>query len=183
MICTNCNNEIDNDSNFCKYCGTKVVKANVCPKCGAENLPKDARFCPDCGCKIQGISIEISLHSFVKEKILPFWPAPNAGALLSNENIQHLKDALDKISTNISHDNLRETDKQRCKFVEQAIKSILDITGGYKPHYDVIIRENPAYTIFWENLKKECGENNYNPYWHYNSGIFADRLIKKIQNL
>lgn len=49
MICPNCNMEIDNDSNFCKYCGTKVMKANVCPKCGAEHLPNDAKFCPDCG--------------------------------------------------------------------------------------------------------------------------------------
>lgn len=53
MKCKNCNKEIDNDSNFCKYCGTKVVKANVCPKCGAEHLPKDAKFCPDCGASLE----------------------------------------------------------------------------------------------------------------------------------
>ena len=42
MICPNCNMEIDNDSNFCKYCGTKVMKANVCPKCGAPLFDEKA---------------------------------------------------------------------------------------------------------------------------------------------
>lgn len=49
MICPNCNKQIDEDSNFCKYCGSKVVVANKCPHCGAIPLPKDAKFCPDCG--------------------------------------------------------------------------------------------------------------------------------------
>lgn len=49
MICQNCKKQIDEDSNFCKYCGSKVVIANKCPHCGATPLPKDAKFCPDCG--------------------------------------------------------------------------------------------------------------------------------------
>lgn len=49
MICQNCKKRIDDDSNFCKYCGSKVIVANKCPHCGATPLPKDAKFCPDCG--------------------------------------------------------------------------------------------------------------------------------------
>lgn len=52
MKCQKCNKIIDEDSNFCKYCGTKVIQANVCPKCGAKHLPKDAKFCPDCGASL-----------------------------------------------------------------------------------------------------------------------------------
>ena len=47
-----CNKTIDDNSNFCMYCGAKVIKV-CCPNCGSDNFPKDAHFCPDCGYKLQ----------------------------------------------------------------------------------------------------------------------------------
>ena len=52
MICIKSNTTIDDNSNFCMYCGAKVIKM-CCPNCGSDNFPKDAHFCPDCGYKLQ----------------------------------------------------------------------------------------------------------------------------------
>lgn len=53
MLCPNCRKQIDENSNFCQHCGSKVVVENKCPHCGAMPLPLDAKFCPDCGKAIE----------------------------------------------------------------------------------------------------------------------------------
>lgn len=53
MICPNCKKQINDDSSFCQYCGSKIVVENKCPHCGAHPLPKDSKFCPDCGHRIE----------------------------------------------------------------------------------------------------------------------------------
>ena len=50
MICFKCKQNIDDDSNYCKYCGAK--QAQECPECGAA-VPADARFCPKCDALVQ----------------------------------------------------------------------------------------------------------------------------------
>ena len=50
MICFKCRKTIDEDSNYCKYCGAK--QAQTCPECGATVSP-DARFCPQCDALVQ----------------------------------------------------------------------------------------------------------------------------------
>lgn len=62
MKCPNCNSNILADSKFCNYCGSKITKTNVCPKCGSDNLPKDSKFCPDCGYKIMFEANEILIN-------------------------------------------------------------------------------------------------------------------------
>lgn len=258
MKCENCNKEIDHDSNFCKYCGAKVVKANVCSKCGAERLPKDAKFCPDCGASlvmkdestirqeaekivekypngyrryvIRGelphfssrvglkncekiIAMEgkisamedtvekerIKIHpkakitdkkpddfnvcTFVKSSVIPFWPKAGSGTLLSENNKYNLKNALKVISSKAKDSSMSELNKMRLAFVEQSLKAILDVSNGCTPYFRGIIQSCPVYSAFWESLRDECGENNCNKYWHYNSGTFADRLIDKMQSL
>ncbi|NLI91238.1 MAG: zinc-ribbon domain-containing protein [Peptococcaceae bacterium] len=52
--CQNCNNTIDTDSVFCKYCGSKIESEErkytilKCNQCQAEN-DLDADFCKHCG--------------------------------------------------------------------------------------------------------------------------------------
>lgn len=257
MICTNCNNEIDNDSNFCKYCGTKVVKANVCPKCGAEHLPKDAKFCPDCGAPLvmkdeaairQGaarivekypkgykrfvlrrllphfssrigiascekiismesdiadaentISIEeseykkkierktnaqnteyVSPSNFVKSHVQPYWP--QHGKEMEQSKVDALKHAINIISKT-KRENLSELYLSKYQFIEQCIKAILDISQGCAPNYRGLLQQSSNYWSFWQETKRECGEGNYNKYWHYNSGVFADRVLEQLKKL
>lgn len=47
-ICA-CGAENDDDSNYCKACGKKLVKD--CAACGAS-VPPDAEYCPQCGSKL-----------------------------------------------------------------------------------------------------------------------------------
>ena len=50
MICFKCKQNIDDDSNYCKYCAAK--QAIECGECGAA-VPADARFCPRCDALVQ----------------------------------------------------------------------------------------------------------------------------------
>jgi DNA-directed RNA polymerase subunit RPC12/RpoP len=59
MECSNCGKKLDNDSEFCYFCGNKMEKDKKpknleesekikCPKCG-ENMNKDWGYCYHCG--------------------------------------------------------------------------------------------------------------------------------------
>lgn len=48
MKCKYCNNEIDEGSVFCGYCGKKQPEVKYCIKCGQEISPDDV-FCGFCG--------------------------------------------------------------------------------------------------------------------------------------
>ncbi len=55
MKCTNCNNEIAENTKFCKFCGTPVKKEEkplVCPFCNAQ-VKIGASFCTSCGKKLE----------------------------------------------------------------------------------------------------------------------------------
>ena len=47
-ICPNCHKEFNDDINFCKSCGTKLVDQLTCPNCGETISPNDL-FCGKCG--------------------------------------------------------------------------------------------------------------------------------------
>ena len=48
MKCAKCNAEIEQDAQFCPYCGNAVNHGRHCVKCG-EHLDDDSDFCPYCG--------------------------------------------------------------------------------------------------------------------------------------
>ena len=52
-ICPNCGNKVDNDSDFCVFCGTKYVEPMIrkCISCGMT-VEEDDEFCPFCGAKV-----------------------------------------------------------------------------------------------------------------------------------
>ncbi len=57
--CSNCNNLIEIEKNFCSQCGARSIPNSVkksnhqltCDKCGAD-LGQDQKYCSDCGVKI-----------------------------------------------------------------------------------------------------------------------------------
>lgn len=57
MKCVKCNSEIDNDAQFCPYCGKEVEHGRLCVKCG-EPLDDDSDFCPYCGTKQNNVVVE-----------------------------------------------------------------------------------------------------------------------------
>lgn len=51
MKCPKCNEEIDDRTNYCPYCGEETAP-KVCPKCRQQYSNKKFSFCPDCGTKL-----------------------------------------------------------------------------------------------------------------------------------
>ncbi len=51
LQCPKCHNEIDEESRFCRNCGTQIVVMNRCPECRSE-LPPGAKFCSNCGSRL-----------------------------------------------------------------------------------------------------------------------------------
>lgn len=55
-FCHNCGKENEDSSNFCMYCGTKLIKNSIrCIKCGEIN-EYDSNFCINCGNKLNEIN-------------------------------------------------------------------------------------------------------------------------------
>lgn len=57
MKCVKCNADIEQDAQFCPYCGTRVVYTRCCTKCG-KPLDEDSDFCPYCGTKQDSVNTE-----------------------------------------------------------------------------------------------------------------------------
>jgi len=67
MKCIKCNAEIEQEAQFCPYCGTKVVYTRCCTKCG-KPLDEDSDFCPYCGTKQDSVNTESEL---IEEVVQP----------------------------------------------------------------------------------------------------------------
>ena len=50
--CETCGLEVLPEYNFCKNCGSKVIKERLCSKCNIS-LKVDGDYCPNCGSKFQ----------------------------------------------------------------------------------------------------------------------------------
>ena len=81
MYCNNCGSKLDDNSKFCKECGTKVEKENndnktevkekkkeivKCPSCG-EILDSFVARCPSCGNEIRNVGKSKTLIDFEKK--------------------------------------------------------------------------------------------------------------------
>lgn len=51
MFCSNCGKLVENDAQFCSYCGTRISVKLFCSNCGKE-LEQGGDFCPYCGTRI-----------------------------------------------------------------------------------------------------------------------------------
>lgn len=50
--CPHCTAPIDDDAEFCVYCGSKIEKTPCCPNCGNAIEP-GTKFCTNCGAKLE----------------------------------------------------------------------------------------------------------------------------------
>ena len=68
MKCSKCGRIIPDDSAFCRFCGSKVVRELecICPECGKEN-PVDSLFCRYCGSPIEAEDSELEENDFDDE--------------------------------------------------------------------------------------------------------------------
>ena len=70
MKCLNCNKEINDNSNFCEYCGKRVEKeiinSNNCIHCGAVLM--GGNFCVECGWSINNTSNHITALTITRIK-------------------------------------------------------------------------------------------------------------------
>lgn len=48
IICPNCGKELEEGTQFCDNCGTKIIETVFCPNCG-EQTSTEFPFCPKCG--------------------------------------------------------------------------------------------------------------------------------------
>lgn len=54
MKCTNCNNNIRENTKFCTYCGISLQNLSICSNCNSE-ICKNANFCTYCGISTKNI--------------------------------------------------------------------------------------------------------------------------------
>ena len=64
-ICKNCGKEIEDQYNFCLYCGEKLPKHLICPECEKEYTEADFDFCGKCGGRLVDIEDYKNEKSFV----------------------------------------------------------------------------------------------------------------------
>lgn len=85
MKCLNCNNEINDNSNFCEFCGYKVEK-NIpknlfCTNCG--NKLDGGNFCSSCGMKVNDNQLSTSISDYQSSNI------SNDNVLVNELNIEN----------------------------------------------------------------------------------------------
>ena len=61
MQCENCHREIDEDVNYCPYCGSKVG-SRECPKCH-NSVSEQDKFCSRCGQPLDDYSTETTFRN------------------------------------------------------------------------------------------------------------------------
>ena len=87
MKCPSCNEEINDDSNFCKFCGFNL---NV-----IEDLPSEKMFCHNCGKLIDNNS---EYCTFCGVKVEPIILEKPISILLSEANEQLMHENFDESS-------------------------------------------------------------------------------------
>lgn len=72
MKCLNCSKEINDNSNFCEFCGSKVEKivpkSLFCTNCG--NKLDGGNFCSCCGMKVSNNQIENEVNNISNENVI-----------------------------------------------------------------------------------------------------------------
>ncbi len=69
MYCKNCGLQIDDDSNYCCFCGIKISEPIFCSGCGREAKPH-ANYCHNCGTKLDKNVKTEKIKIEKKEKIV-----------------------------------------------------------------------------------------------------------------
>lgn len=138
---------------------TKEVKTNV-------NSSQDAEVCTP--------------SFFANRYVLPYWP--QRGKELQAIKYDRLMEARIQI-VKILKMNISVELISRYRFIDMCIKSVLSISEGLNPDFQEYIQASPKHRNFWENMKARFGDKNYNKFFHYHTGNFAEELYKAMRNM
>ena len=146
MNCAKCNADIEQDAQFCPYCGNAVNHGRQCVKCG-EHLDDDSDFCPYCGTK-QSNSITGAEAEEMKE-------VPQFQEAKSSQNIEAEEPSIQETHTqNVENDlvdTIPDEDNNGSKkwiFIIVAVL-LLGILGG--GGYYFMSNKNESPSIVQEN--------------------------------
>lgn len=116
-ICSNCNAEVKEGSNFCSKCGIKLEFQDIflCPTCGAKINP-DSNFCSKCGTRLVEDFHEIS--------------SENNNETIPNENLSKSKPEVnynDNMPENVYNDSItaNKSGKTKVKFSRGKITTVI----------------------------------------------------------
>jgi len=100
-ICENCNNEIEEDAEFCPNCGFKVSGEDmrICPVCNSQNGP-DSKFCTNCG---------FNLDDDYREAFATTKKFSNIVQENSSEDYLKKRESIKAKGDDVLHDNLPDT--------------------------------------------------------------------------
>ena len=100
-ICENCNNEIEEDAEFCPNCGFKVSGEDmrICPVCNSQNGP-DSKFCTNCG---------FNLDDGYREAFATTKKFSNIVQENSSEDYLKKRESIKAKGDDVLHDNLPDT--------------------------------------------------------------------------
>ena len=147
MKCTKCNADIEQDAQFCPYCGNAVNHGRQCIKCG-ESLDNDSDFCPYCGAKQSNVVVEAEQ---VKEEIQPQKPE------VSEQSHEPLSNSKQDDIENIVDDN--KSSSKKWLFAIGAFLLICVLGGG--GYYFLSNKNEKAGTLTVYYAKEEIKAENH----------------------
>ncbi|MEM3712098.1 MAG: zinc ribbon domain-containing protein [Thermoproteota archaeon] len=119
IFCTHCGMPMSSDSNFCRKCGTPLLKVDTkppieevmtitCPKCGTINNANN-HFCFRCGTRLEALEKPSKIKT--ENELPPPPPPPDIEKRLEEleEKIRSLEESLKKITESKSFENKNET--------------------------------------------------------------------------
>ena len=189
MKCAKCNADIEQDAQFCPYCGNAVNHGRQCVKCG-EHLDDDSDFCPYCGTKQSDTTTELESEEMKEAPQLQ--EAKNSQNIVAEEpSIQetHTQNVDNDLVDTIPYEN--DNGSKKWIFIIVAVL-LLGILGG--GGYYIMSNRNESPIIIQETdsiaeidsiepttsaTAKEFLERMYQDYYKQEEEVFLNKYFTK----